>query len=72
LRPVNRIVRNAVTKEKADEIAAPVPSIRPGKRTGSVDQGIKVKLHQEQEFIIGGYTDRKDRGNILALCWWFL
>jgi ATP-dependent DNA ligase len=42
------------------------------KAHGSVGHRIKVKLHQEQEFIIGGYTDRKDRGNILALCWWFL
>jgi bifunctional non-homologous end joining protein LigD len=36
-----------------------------GKRTGA---WIKVKLHQEQEFVIGGYTNRKDRENILARC----
>jgi ATP-dependent DNA ligase len=38
----------------------------PGKRGGA---WIKVKLHQEQEFVIGGYTEPEGLENISALCW---
>ena len=34
-----------------------------GKRTGA---WIKIKLHQEQEFVIGGYTEPEGLENILA------
>jgi bifunctional non-homologous end joining protein LigD len=38
----------------------------PGKRSGA---WIKIKLHLEQEFVIGGYTERKAHGNILERFW---
>jgi hypothetical protein len=36
-----------------------------GKRTGA---WVKIKLHQEQEFVIGGYTEPEGPGSILAHC----
>jgi bifunctional non-homologous end joining protein LigD len=38
----------------------------PGKRSGA---WIKIKLHLEQEFVIGGYTEPEGLGNISARSW---
>jgi bifunctional non-homologous end joining protein LigD len=40
-----------------------------GKRTGA---WIKVKLHQEQEFVIGGYTEPGKISGANQRCWWLM